>query len=74
MITPEDQAKLEKHDRQCRSLVESPLSSDQIDWAGESGGAVAEKDKQEARRVAREQMATMRRDAGVVCVCVCVCV
>ena len=60
MITPEDQAKLEKLDRQCRSLVESPLSSDQVDWFN---GAVAEKDKQEARRIAREQMARMRRDS-----------
>ena len=53
-------AALDRLDKKCRSLVESPLSSDQIDWFE---GAVAEEDKQEVRRVAREQMAHMRRSS-----------
>jgi hypothetical protein len=60
LITPNDQAELDRLDRHCRSLVESPLSSDQIDWFD---GAVAEEDKQEVRRVAREQMAHLRRSS-----------
>jgi hypothetical protein len=60
MITPDDQAKLDKLDRHTRSLVESPLSGDLVDWLN---GAVAEKDKAEVRRVARSRMAQLRRDA-----------
>lgn len=60
LVTPNDQAELDRLDRQCRSLVESPLSSDQIDWFE---GTVAEEDRQEVRRVAREQMAHMRRSS-----------
>jgi hypothetical protein len=57
---PNDQAKIEKLDRHSKSLVESPLTADHIDWMN---GALAEEDKGEVRKVARERMAKLRRDA-----------
>ena len=60
IITSDDQAKLDKLDRHSKSLVESPLTGDHIDW---QNGAVAQKDRVEVQRVARVRMAQLRRDA-----------